>query len=68
MALKDVRGIGPRSLNLLNKLGIITVDDLVTHYPFRYDILKRGSLTDTMDGDHIIIAGRIESSPILVRF
>ena len=68
MALKDVRGIGPRSLNLLNKLGIITVDDLVTHYPFRYDILKRGSLTDTIDGDHIIIDGRIESSPILVRF
>ena len=68
MALKDVRGIGPRSLNLLNKLGIITVDDLVTHYPFRYYILKRGSLTDTMDGDHIIIDGRIESSPILVRF
>ena len=68
VALKDVRGIGPRSLNLLNKLGIITVDDLVTHYPFRYDILKRGSLTDTMDGDHIIIDGRIESSPILVRF
>lgn len=68
MALKDVRGIGPRSLNLLNKLGIITVDDLVTHYPFRYDILQRGSLTDTMDGEHIIIDGRIESSPILVRF
>ena len=68
VALKDVRGIGPRSLNLLNKLGIITVDDLVTHYPFRYDILKRGSLTDTIDGDHIIIDGRIESSPILVRF
>ena len=55
-------------MNLLNKLGIITVDDLVTHYPFRYDILKRGSLTDTIDGDHIIIDGRIESSPILVRF
>ena len=68
MALKDVRGIGPRSLVLLNKMGIQTVDDLVTHYPFRYDILKRGSLTDTVDGDHIIIDGRIESSPILVRF
>lgn len=68
MALNDVRGIGPRSLVLLNKIGITTVDDLVTHYPFRYDILKRGSLTDTVDGDHIIIDGRIESSPILVRF
>lgn len=68
MALKDVRGIGPRALVLLNKLGISTVDDLVTHYPFRYDILQRGSLTDTADGEHIIIDGRIESIPILVRF
>ena len=55
MALNDVRGIGPRSLVLLNKIGITTVDDLVTHYPFRYDILNRGSLTDSVDGDHIII-------------
>ncbi len=29
---------------------------------------KECSLTDTMDGEHIIIDGRIESSPILVRF
>ena len=42
--LKDVKGIGPKSLSLLNKIGINTIDDLLTHYPFRYDILERSEL------------------------
>ena len=66
--LKDVKGIGPRTLCLLNKLNIYTVEDLVTHYPFRYDILERGDLTKTEDGEHIIIDGKVESVPILMRF
>mgnify|MGYP002801711988 FL=1 len=68
MALKDVKGIGPRALTLLKKMGINTVEDLVTHYPFRYEKLERGSLAETEDGGHIIIDGKVESSPILVRF
>lgn len=66
--IKDVKGIGPKSLSLLNKLGIETIEDLVTHYPFRYDILKRGSLQETEDEEHIIIDGKVESVPILMRF
>lgn len=68
MALKDVKGIGPRSLALLEKLGIKTVDDLVMHYPFRYELLQRGNLKETEDQEHIIIDGKVESVPILVRF
>ena len=68
MALKDVKGIGPRAISLLAKLNIKTVDDLVTHYPFRYEYLVRGDLTKTSDNEHIIIDGRVESVPILVRF
>ncbi len=68
MALKDIKGVGPRALTLLSKIGINTVDDLVTNYPFRYEFLVRGNLAETNDGDHIIIDGKIESSPILVRF
>ncbi len=68
VALQDVKGVGPRAVILLNKLGIYTVNDLVNHYPFRYEVLKRGNLQETEDGAHIIIDGKIESSPILVRF
>lgn len=67
-ALKDVKGIGPKSLSLLNKIGIYTVEDLVTHYPFRYDVLKRDDLSQIGDGEKIIIDGKIESVPILMRF
>ena len=66
--LKDVRGVGPKGLTLLHKLGINTIDDLVTHYPFRYEILERSDLTKANDGDKVIIDGKIESVPILVRF
>ncbi len=66
--LKDVRGVGPKSLSLLNKIGIYTIDDLVTHYPFRYDVLERGDLAKAQDGEKITIDGKIESVPILMRF
>ena len=68
MALKDVKGIGPRALTLLSKMGITSVEDLVTHYPFRYDVLVRGNLQEAQDEDHIIIDGKVESAPILMRF
>ena len=66
--LKDVKGIGPKSLSLLNKINIHTVEDLVTHYPFRYDVLKRDDLSTIEDGGRIIIDGKVESVPILMRF
>lgn len=66
--LKDVKGVGPKSLSLLNKININTIDDLVTHYPFRYDILQRDELSEVEDGQKIIIDGKVESVPILMRF
>lgn len=66
--LKDVKGIGPKSLGLLNKIGIMTIDDLVMHYPFRYEYLIRSDLSQVEDGDRVIVDGKIESVPILMRF
>ena len=66
--LKDVKGIGPKSLSLLNKINIYTIEDLVTHYPFRYDVLERNALGDVEDGERIVIDGKVESVPMLMRF
>ena len=66
--LKDVKGIGPKSLSLLNKIGINTIEDLVTHYPFRYDVLHRDDLSKIADGEKIVIDGKVESIPVLMRF
>lgn len=66
--VSKVKGIGPKSLSLLNKIGIYSVDDLVTHYPFRYDILERSDLKKVTEEDKVIIDGKVESVPILLRF
>lgn len=63
-----VKGIGPKALTLLHKLSIYTVDDLVMHYPFRYEILKRSNLKEAEQDERVIIDGKIESIPILLRF
>jgi len=66
MTIKEVKGIGPKSEMLLNKLNINTVLDLVTHYPFRYDFIKRSDLRNLID-DKVIIDGKIDCVPILIR-
>ena len=66
--LKNVKGIGPKALTLLQKININTIEDLVCHYPFRYDYLKRDNLLEVEDKGKIIIDGKIESVPILMRF
>ena len=44
MDIIDVKGIGPKTVPILNKIGIYTVDDLVNYYPYRYDYYSIGKL------------------------
>ena len=44
MVLEEVKGIGPKSAKILNKLGIYSPDDLLNYFPFRYDIIKRSDM------------------------
>ena len=66
--LIDIEGVGNKTLELLNKLGITNVDELLRHYPFRYDILKRSDVTNLNDGDKIIIDGVVEGQPTTIFF
>ena len=68
MELTDIKGIGAKSKDLLNKLGIITVDDLLTYYPTRYEILKRSDLNEVSEEDKVIIDGKVDSVPLVLRF
>lgn len=68
MKLSEIKGIGPKTEMLLNKIGIRDFDDLVTHYPFRYEVLKRSDIKEVSEEEKVIIDGKIESIPILIRF
>lgn len=68
MELNEIKGVGPKTLNLLNKINIYSVYDLITHYPYRYEILKRSNIDELKQDDKIIIDGVVETVPTLYRF
>jgi len=64
--LEKVEGIGPKTRELLEKLRIFTIEDLINHYPFRYEVLKRSNLLEIKDGDKITIDGIVEGQPTMI--
>ena len=51
---------------MLGKLQIFTIEDLINHYPFRYEVIKRSNLNELKDGDKITIDGIIEGQPTII--
>ena len=68
MDLKDIKGVGPKVLTLLNKLNINNINDLITYYPYRYEILKRSNINELNEDDKITIDGLVETIPSVYRF
>ena len=63
MELNIIKGIGDKTITLLNKLNIYTIDDLVNYYPFRYEILEKTDL----NSDRVVIDGVVETNPVFIR-
>ena len=62
MDINNVAGIGPKTAKLLEKLNIYTVSDLLTYYPYRYNIYSFSNLTNS--NDNLIVSAIIESNPV----
>lgn len=60
--LKSIKGIGPKSIEYLDKLNIKDINDLITFYPYRYEVLKATSLNE----EKSIIPVLIESTPTVM--
>ena len=63
MELTDLKGIGPKGVTLLQKLGIFTIEDLITYYPYRYMVYKPITLQEATEGVTICINVVVESTP-----
>ena len=68
MDLKDIKGIGTKSINYLNKLNINNVDDLVNYYPFRYNILRPINILNCNDFNNVITINAKVISPVKLSF
>ena len=66
MDILNLKGIGPKTVKILNKIGINSDNDLVTHYPFRYNVLKKTDLNSLEEDSYIVTDGIIETLPYVV--
>ncbi|MBR3002523.1 MAG: ATP-dependent DNA helicase RecG [Clostridia bacterium] len=56
--VKYVKGVGPNRVALLNKLGIFTLEDLITYFPRTYeDRSKPKNICECVDGEDVLIEG-----------
>ncbi len=68
MQLEDIKGIGKTTIKYLNELGIYNIQDLITYYPFRYEITQNTDIHNVNDGDKVVIGGIVENVPTVIHF
>ena len=55
--IQFIKGVGPSRVKLLNKLGINTLEDLITYYPREYeDRGKPKTISELCDGEEALIS------------
>jgi len=62
MELEEIKGIGEKTIEYLEKLNIYKIEDLVTYYPYRYNIIKVVPLNMIPDNGGTV-EGIVESEP-----
>jgi len=69
MKLREIKGIGEKTEQLFQKLGVFSADDLVHYYPRDYDIYDRPvPFGSVVPGQKNTIAVIIEKAPSVRRF
>ena len=67
MNLTDLKGIGPKTEKLLNKLGIYTVRDLLYYFPHTYLCYKKpSSIGNLTEGETEAVTGMLEKDAAIV--
>lgn len=67
MELNKIKGIGNKLIETLSSLGINSVEDLLTFYPYRYQVYNIDDVSNYNKIDNITVVGKVDSMP-LVRF
>ncbi|MBV0914432.1 ATP-dependent DNA helicase RecG [Apilactobacillus sp. HBW1] len=63
-----LKGVGPKKVEALDELGINTIYDLLTYYPFRYDDFQVRDLSQIEDQEKVTIKGKIAADPVVAHF
>ena len=63
MDISNLYGVGPKAIELLSKLDIYTINDLLEYYPYRYNLIRIVPLIEARDGETVTIKGTVDTEP-----
>lgn len=66
--IRFLKGVGEKRAQDLATLGIETVEDLLSYYPFRYEDIQERDLAEISDQEKVTLKGVVVSAPVLSRF
>lgn len=63
-----LKGVGEKRAQDLESLGIVTIEDLLTYYPFRYEDIQERDLLEIGDQEKVTLKGIVVAPPVVSRF
>lgn len=66
--LHVLSGVGPKRAEAFSELGINTVKDLLTYYPFRYEDIQEKAIEEIQDQEKVTLKGTVVSEAVLSRY
>lgn len=66
--LSSIKGLGPKTLESLKNININTIEDLVSYYPYRHDLIVLDDIKTAVDKQNVIIECIVDSVPLTRRF
>ena len=66
--IQYIKGVGPNKAKALQRLGIYTIEDMITHYPREYeDRTKPKKIAELVDGEEAFIQAICVSAVTVIR-
>lgn len=66
--ITSLKGVGPVKAQHFHQLGIMTIYDLLFHFPFRYEDIQVRSIDSIMDQEKVTLKGKVVSTPVVQFF
>ncbi|WP_110112869.1 ATP-dependent DNA helicase RecG [Bacillus sp. CGMCC 1.16541] len=68
LSVSTVKGIGEETEQALQDMGIVTVRDLVEHFPYRYEDYQLKDLAEVKHEERVTVEGKVHSIPTLTYY
>jgi ATP-dependent DNA helicase RecG len=66
--VSEIKGIGEETEEALNEMGIETIEDLLYHFPFRYEDYRLRDLAEVKHDEKVTVEGKVYSEPSLTYY